>query len=218
MSFGFSIGDFLAVGKLVADIVSCLQDSGASQTEYRDLMRELKCLQTALVHLDKLTTAEPSRELDSIKYAALSSRRPLEEFLARIRKYDKSLGEGSKSNSIKGAVDKIKFPLCHGDEIRKLQAYLSVHIGTINILLAEHGLERMNLAVKRSQANHEQIKGQLQDTTSLLSRIQSSVVCQARAVFESMSTLEAVYRFLRGELSASLKSFETAVARVWYVS
>lgn len=218
MSFGFSIGDFLAVGKLVADIVSSLKDSGGSRAEYQDLVRELECLEAALIHLDKLTKTEASRDLDSIKYAALSCRRPLEEFLARIRKYDRSLGAQSKPNPIKGVIDKIKFPLDHSDEIRKLQAYLSVHIGSINILLAEYGLEEMKLAAERSEMDHLQIKERLEDTAGLLRRIQTSVACQAFAVFKSMSMLENVYKVLSGELKASLQSFESAVAKVWYVS
>lgn len=216
MSFGFSVGDFLATGKLAADIVSCLKDSGGSREEYQGLVRELDCLQSALVHLDKLTGAgESSHTLDSIKYAALSCRRPLEDFLARIRKYDNSLAVHAKPSAIKGAINKIRFPLSHKDEIQKLQAYLGVHIGSVNILLAEHGLERMKLAADRSEMGQFQIKERLENTTGLLGHIQTSVASQARAVHRSMAMVERVYKILRGELKASLASFEGTVAKVW---
>lgn len=217
MSFGFSVGDIVAVGKLVADIISCLKDSTRSQTEYQDLVRELECLRSVLVHLDRLVQNETSQVLDSIKYATLSCRRPLEEFLTRIRKYDRSLCTQSKPNPIREAIDKVKFPLGHGDEIRKLQTYLSVHIGSINILLAEHGFERISLAARESRADHLQIKQQLETTTSLLDRIHSNISYQALAVSKGMSMLEKVYKIMSGELQASVKSFGVMVAQVWYV-
>jgi hypothetical protein len=74
------------VGKVIKDISSCLQDAGGATADYQVLQRELECLQQALTHLDKLqqgSSALPSLNLDSIKYAALSCRRPLEQFWQR---------------------------------------------------------------------------------------------------------------------------------------
>ena len=71
MSFGFSVGDFIAVGSLIKDISSCLQDAGGSKTEYQELLRELECLQQALHHLDKLQNGgSSSTNLDSIDQAS----------------------------------------------------------------------------------------------------------------------------------------------------
>src|SRR4051812_21562755 len=92
MSFGFSVGDVIAVGKLIADIVSSLKDVGGSRADFLDLIRELECLQKALTHLDHLQQTGDNSQVDSIKFAALSCKRPLEEFLQKIRKYELSLG------------------------------------------------------------------------------------------------------------------------------
>lgn len=54
MSFSFSIGDFLAVGQLIAKIVISLRESGGANTEYQDIILELESLHHALQHLDKL--------------------------------------------------------------------------------------------------------------------------------------------------------------------
>ncbi|KAI1136976.1 hypothetical protein F5Y05DRAFT_414698 [Hypoxylon sp. FL0543] len=217
MSFGFSAGDFIAVGKLVAGIVSSLRDSGGSRTDYQHLIRELECLQATLIHLDKLAETGTSQDLAAIKYAALSCRRPLEEFIARIRKYDKSLGTQPGSNVVKRVIDKIKYPLAHKNEVQKLQAYLSVHIGTINILLAEHGLEKMQLASEKTEITQVRTKEWLESTSDLLGRVRTTVASQTDAVLRNMTMLEKVYKILSGELKASLQSFEDAVAKVWYV-
>lgn len=54
MSFGFSVGDFLAAGALITDIVTCLKDSGGAASQYQELMRELDGLQMALNKIEHL--------------------------------------------------------------------------------------------------------------------------------------------------------------------
>jgi len=53
MSFSLLISDFLAVGKLIVDIISCLREVGGSKSEYCDVVLEFECLQKALIYLDR---------------------------------------------------------------------------------------------------------------------------------------------------------------------
>jgi hypothetical protein len=93
MSFGFSFGDFIAVGTLITDITSSLRETGGSKSEYQELLRELESLQHALSQLDTLQLSDScSTNVDSIKYAALSCRRPLEQFLSHGNMNHSSLG------------------------------------------------------------------------------------------------------------------------------
>lgn len=94
MSFGFSVGDFLAASKLIFDITTSLSESGGSKSEYQELFRELDSLSRALKHVERLDshTGVSSNTLDSIKCAALLCRHPLGEFLTKVRKYEASLG------------------------------------------------------------------------------------------------------------------------------
>jgi hypothetical protein len=131
------------------------RDSGGSETEYQDLVRELELLHNALQHLDKLNTAtNPSPSLDSIKYAALSCRHPLEQILNKIQRYDKSLRlwAGYNMKSLRKTADKLRWALGQMDEIQILQSYINVHVGTINVLLAEHVLESMSIASAKAEA------------------------------------------------------------------
>ncbi|KAI0140086.1 hypothetical protein F4776DRAFT_575746 [Hypoxylon sp. NC0597] len=197
MSFGVSIGDVLAVRKLVTDIIPSPKDSGGSRTDYQDLVRELECLRAGLVYLDKLSGTGTSQELAAIKYAALSCRRPLEEFLARIRKYDGSLGTQFRSNAIEGVIDKITFSLARREEAPKLQAYLTVRVGMVNALPAEHGLEKMQLAAENTELSHLHIEERLDNTNNLLGRVQTSVTSQTHAILKSV---EKMRKFPSGHL------------------
>ncbi|OCL02613.1 hypothetical protein AOQ84DRAFT_357289 [Glonium stellatum] len=57
-----------------------------------ELLRKLESLNHALCHLDKLQAQSPSTNLESIKDATLSCRRPPEQFPAKAKKYEESLG------------------------------------------------------------------------------------------------------------------------------
>ncbi|KAH5398360.1 hypothetical protein HBI67_214670 [Parastagonospora nodorum] len=212
MSVGFSVGDFIAVGKLINDISSCLQDAGGAKAEYQELLRELECLQQALHHLDKLqqgSSSSPSLNLDSIKYAALSCRRPLEQFLGKIQKYDKSLGVWGKKSVVKRATDKLKWGLGQKEEVRKLQGYLNIHVGTINILLAEHGLEKMDLASGEAVASQILIREQLEDTRSIVDSIRGSLNAQALVIDTTQKMTARLCEMIGGELRTSVSTQQT---------
>jgi hypothetical protein len=123
MAFGFSVGDFLAMGKLIADITNSLREAVGSKSEYQELLRELEYLNHALKHLDKFPTNGASANLESIKFAALRCQQPLEQFLGKIKKYDKALGICGGANPIKKTADKLRWAFGEKDEIKKLQSY-----------------------------------------------------------------------------------------------
>jgi uncharacterized protein YpuA (DUF1002 family) len=101
------------------------------------------------------------------------------------------------------------------DEIRKLQSYLNVHVGTINILLAEHGLEIMSLASERVEADHMHIRERLDDTRAIINWIKDNVSAQALAVKFTNSMLSSLFDMITGEFRTTLKTLEAMVARVW---
>jgi hypothetical protein len=47
MSFGFSVGHFVAVGKIISEVFNSLASDG-SKAEYQELQRELETLQQIL--------------------------------------------------------------------------------------------------------------------------------------------------------------------------
>jgi hypothetical protein len=217
MSFGFSVGDFLAAGKLTAEIISSLKDAGGAKSEYQQVLRELECLNRALQHLDQIQCSNStlSKNLDSIKYAAASCRHPLEEFLNKIKKYNKSLGIWSKEGVIKGTADKLRWTLGKKEEVAKLQCYLNVHVGTINMLLAEHGIEMLDMTSAKREANDLSIHERLEDSRRVIENIQGNVAAQALAVENSRSILEKLYRMINGEFSTSWRSLTNMIAKAW---
>lgn len=179
MSFGFAVGDFVAVGKLVHDITDCLQATSSAKEEYQELVRELQLLNAALHHLDRLSNStESSTTVDSIKCAALSCRYPLGNFLAEIKKYDTSLGVQSQLSLMQSAKRKTQWTFVTKDDVERLQRYLNMHIGTINVLLAQHSLESIKDAEETTRNSNEQVRTQLNTTQGFLSTISNNASAQ----------------------------------------
>ena len=71
ISFGFSVGDFLAALDLVATVIDALRDSGNASSQNRELLRELYSLETALIRVKRLDVDdELQAEVIALRQAA----------------------------------------------------------------------------------------------------------------------------------------------------
>jgi hypothetical protein len=140
MSFGFSVGDFIATAQLITNIVASLRTGGAA-SEFQELERELFVLKRALHGIEHLKVpAGQQPAADAVKCAAFSCQYVLEEFAGKLKKYEKSLG-GRKATGRIGAVGrKIQWGLSMDKEVQELRAYIAVHIGSLNMRLITLGL------------------------------------------------------------------------------
>jgi hypothetical protein len=202
MSFGFSIGDFIAVGKLISEITSSLKNIGKVKSEYQDLIRALESLEASLHQLDKLQTNGTSPHLTSIKDSALSCRRPLEQFLERIRRYEKSLGEGSQEKPMSRSLDTLRWTFHERDKIRDLQTHLEVDISNIHILLAQYGQEKL-----------DHISSSIKKQCAVMNEVNNTVNEQTVAVQSNNSILTKIYQMLTEEFYTSLSSLVSLVGK-----
>ncbi|KAI4259142.1 MAG: hypothetical protein L6R42_004733 [Xanthoria sp. 1 TBL-2021] len=83
MSFGFSVGDFLATASLISSIVDALQKSSVS--EFKELTLELHAVQRALNEIEHIQPS-PGQEqsINAIKVVALLCQHPLQEFAGKL--------------------------------------------------------------------------------------------------------------------------------------
>jgi hypothetical protein len=138
MSFGFAVGDFIAAGKLIKDIIAILRTSARS--EYQELMLELYGLQRALDKIEHLE-ASPERQLHitSIKVAALMCTHILDEFASKLKKFE-TLAELSRDSKIKIWTQKLQWGFTMDNEVRNLRAYITAHVGSLNMRLLTESL------------------------------------------------------------------------------
>ncbi|KAF8242661.1 hypothetical protein K440DRAFT_590625 [Wilcoxina mikolae CBS 423.85] len=98
MSFGFSVGDFLAVGRLVSKVIGALNSSTDSSENYQELISELYSFQRALLEVKQVcrfSTQFHAATINAIGHYVVLCRRPIEGFLAKIEKYRRGLNSSS---------------------------------------------------------------------------------------------------------------------------
>jgi len=87
MSFGFSVGDFITVGRLIRQVISSLRASSIS--EYQGLILELYGLQRALDQIERLKCqAGQEAAVNAVKVAALMCQHQLDDFAGKLKKFD----------------------------------------------------------------------------------------------------------------------------------
>ena len=113
------------------------QQNGEATSKYQNLIIELESLERALSRLYTLKPAEHELvHLEAIRAAASACKRPLEDFLAKIEKFEKRLGtEKAKENHYKGAGRRIQFNVAFDEDVKELRATLASHVLTIITLL-----------------------------------------------------------------------------------
>ena len=122
---------------LVSHCTANHQQNGEATSKYQDLIIELELLERALLRLYSLKPAEHELiHLEAIRAAASASKRPLENFLAKLEKFEKRLGTGkAKGNHYKGAGRRIQFNVAFDEYVKELRATLASHVLIIITLL-----------------------------------------------------------------------------------
>ena len=173
-------------------------------------------LKLALSQVDKLRgRGDQAIAIEQIKCAALTCSYPVEEFLAKIQKYEKSLGLGKSVDKVRDAGRKVQYAFGKKDEANRLRNYLNLHIGTINMLMLQEGLERLDVASEKSEKNQEETKDGIDSCSRELKDVKGNVEAQVLAVRENKSMIQKLFWMVSGEIAAPLKTLSQTVAKVW---
>jgi hypothetical protein len=124
---------------LINRVIKSLREIDGSASEYQHFVIELEALGRALNHVSAL---EPSTSnvshVNAIRGLALSCRLPLQEYLAKIQKYEPSMGAFAPKHSLRGARHKVKWGIFITEEVKNLRVLIVAKVVSINLLLAMH--------------------------------------------------------------------------------
>lgn len=173
-------------------------------------------LKRALDHVEKLKgRRDQATVIDQIKCAALTCRLPLDEFLGKIQKYEKSFGLGKSLGKMKDAARKVQYGFKGNDEASRLRSYLNIHIGTINMLLVQQSLVMLDVSSDQTEKNQEELRDRIEGSSRELREVNGNVEAQALAVRENNTIIKKLSWMVNGDIAASLKSLIQTVAKVW---
>src|SRR5687768_14416780 len=120
VGFGFSIGDFLAVLRLVGAVIDALRESCYASSSFRSLINEINelyVLESALLRVKRLDLDDGHHaEMVALRQAALQCQWTIDSFYKKLQKYQPHLQQGGTESRIKDAWVKIKWAVCNKDD------------------------------------------------------------------------------------------------------
>ena len=134
--FGFSAGDFIAALNLVSTVIDALREVGGASTEFREVVRELLTLETALIRVKRLDLDDSHNDARAaLQTAASRCQDTIDEFWAMAHKYQPHLGRSGSGSRLKDGWMKVRWSLFKKDNLEKFKAAIRGHAASIELLL-----------------------------------------------------------------------------------
>jgi len=165
MSFGFSVGDFIAALELVGTVVTSLRETGGAKSQFRELTQELFSLEQALLRVKQLEFEEHQYvEYVALKQAASQCRHTIDQFWTGASRYQKHLLGQGKASAVKTAWLKVQWTLFKADELARFKTDIAAHTQSILVLLATLQMQRMDLQSKSNSTGFNTLRNLLQES------------------------------------------------------
>jgi len=136
MSFGFSVGDFIAVGSLVLKIGATLRESTGSSADYQKLLLRFGCFEQLLKTVRVTISQLPTPTMIAIHELVRQCEPLLRKFDTATEKYKRSLSSGGSGRKLNDSWRKIGWGMYKRDEILELFDGLGKQMDAINLLLS----------------------------------------------------------------------------------
>ena len=176
----------------------------------------MRSLRKALGYIDKLKPQPgTANAIDEIKCAALTCRYPLEAFLAKIQKYEKSLGTGKTDGKIKDIGARASWALGRKEEkFIKLRDDLKIHVATINMMLVTRALEQLDITSIQTDKDRGELKHYFECSSMDLSVLKGDVQAQNLATKDNTSMLVKLFEMVSEEIVAPIKGLREMVVKI----
>ena len=140
ITFG-SVGDIISLCGIIQKLVKALDETRGSAQDYRDLIEELRTLETATKEIERLssenlTILEFGPLFETAGRGATQCRQEMESFLGSIEKYRKHLGGNSSQNTLKTSFARARWEIAERDDVARFRAHISAHSRSMSLLLS----------------------------------------------------------------------------------
>ncbi|KAG4439639.1 hypothetical protein IFR05_004888 [Cadophora sp. M221] len=137
MSFGYSVGDFIAGANLSYQLIQALSGVHCPSEEYREALIELGCLQQTFLQVGRMTS-NPNMSpatINAASHIVLSSMTLIGDFLTRTQKYRERLSGRDQGSAAADSWRKVGWVMFRKDELKALKDALHLKLTSVSLLL-----------------------------------------------------------------------------------
>lgn len=137
MSFGFGVGDCLAVIHNLKRIAEEVQNYKDAPQHFQQLNAELRLLQGTLQCVLQIQTTDVNElaGLERIRMIVMHCQQPLQAFVNKIRSKESSLGHFRSAGTISAVGERLHWSLIRRKDVEDLRKVIVSEMVAINILL-----------------------------------------------------------------------------------
>jgi len=129
-----SVGDCLAILKLIKDISTALSDTNGARDEYASICGELQSLETAVRNAQDVIFDNPRRNRD-LRRALSGCRDILEKQSSTLLKYKAHLRPEGSGNWASDAFRQIQFAMRRPETMRRFKDEINARMTAITIIM-----------------------------------------------------------------------------------
>lgn len=137
MSFGFAVGDFIAILNVFERVALEVRSYRSAPEHFQQLGAELHLLQRALRILLQVEPSDQdeAHELEQIRAIAIHCHQPIQAFISKMRPSDKSLGHVRSSTTLSTIGHRLHWSLITKKDVDHLRKIIMPELIAINMLL-----------------------------------------------------------------------------------
>ncbi|KAI0154135.1 hypothetical protein GGR57DRAFT_512443 [Xylariaceae sp. FL1272] len=167
VGFGFSAGDFIAALQLTRTVIDCLRESSAAGASYRELLAQLRSLETALVAVESLEVEESQQSQKiAVEHVAAQCRHAIDDLWQSAQKYHPHLRGSKPGLKLREGWAKIEWTLLMSDDVEKFKRDIQAHTDSINILLTALHLQATTIHQRDARQREITLAGRIQSLTT----------------------------------------------------
>lgn len=138
MSFGYSVGDFIAGANLSYRLIRALTETRGASLEYQEAINELASMQHTFLQVGQMRPSSTlSRAtINAASHIVLSSVNLIAEFLEKTKMYREQFCGRASGNAVSDGWRKMGWVLFKSDELKVLRDSLHVKMTNIALLLS----------------------------------------------------------------------------------
>lgn len=140
MSFGFSVGDFIALLNLVERVASEVKSYKDAPRHFQNLAFELAALHGTLQHVLRLKSSDldESDSLEKIRAVALHCQQPVQSFRDKMYGFDQALGHYRTASVALTLKRRLHWSLIQKADAIELRECVASQMIAINVLIGVH--------------------------------------------------------------------------------
>lgn len=117
-------------------MVKALKPSGGASTQYIQVLQQLETLQKLLTNLEGISpTQDDAHFVNAVRGAARAAKFPLDDFLAKMERYEPELNPLHRSSTIRRMSKAIKWTLNVQEELERLHLAIYAHLSSLGLLI-----------------------------------------------------------------------------------